>query len=109
MSEEAKGLSKPVKLKAELSAMLGKKELPRTEITKMLWDHIKAKGLQTSKAGGKAEGKGKFIVLDAVLVSVVKNTVSTSKSGKKTDLSKVKEGDTIDMMQIASVVSCNIE
>ena len=31
---ESKGLKKPVKLKSELASMLGKKELPRTEITK---------------------------------------------------------------------------
>ena len=37
---EAKGLSKPVKLKKELSEFLGATELPRTEITKKLWDYI---------------------------------------------------------------------
>ena len=37
---EAKGLSKPVKLKKELSELLGATELPRTEITKKLWDYI---------------------------------------------------------------------
>ena len=38
---EAKGLSKPVKLKNELADFLGAIELPRTEITKKLWDYIK--------------------------------------------------------------------
>jgi chromatin remodeling complex protein RSC6 len=42
MAEE-KGLNKPVKLKADLAAFLGAKSLPRTEITKKLWDYIKAK------------------------------------------------------------------
>ena len=37
---EAKGLMKPVKLKNELAEFLGAKELPRTEITKKLWDYI---------------------------------------------------------------------
>jgi chromatin remodeling complex protein RSC6 len=46
MAEE-KGLKKPVKLQAELAAMLGVKELPRTEITQKLWDYIKANQLQT--------------------------------------------------------------
>ncbi|MGB0744872.1 MAG: SWIB/MDM2 domain-containing protein, partial [Opitutales bacterium] len=40
MAEEPKGLNKPVKLKSELSQFLGASELPRTEITKKLWDYI---------------------------------------------------------------------
>jgi len=44
---EPKGLKKPVKLKSELASMLGEKELPRTEITKMLWNYIKTNKLQT--------------------------------------------------------------
>jgi chromatin remodeling complex protein RSC6 len=44
---EAKGLMKPVKLKNELAELLGTTELPRTEITKKLWDYIKANKLQT--------------------------------------------------------------
>jgi hypothetical protein len=40
---------------------------------------------------------------------VFKNTNSTSKSGNRTDLRQMKEGDTIDMMQMAAVVSANVE
>ena len=43
---EDKGLNKPVKLKADLAAFLGAAALPRTEITKRLWDYIKAHKLQ---------------------------------------------------------------
>ena len=46
MAEE-KGLKKPVKLKSELASMLGETQLPRTEITKKLWDYSKANKLQT--------------------------------------------------------------
>jgi len=106
---EAKGLSKPVKLKSDLAGLLGETELPRTEITKKLWDYIKANKLQTKTANGKAENAGKFIVADANLLPVFKNTKSTSKSGKLTDLTKMKEGETIDMMQMAAVVGANIE
>lgn len=106
---EAKGLKKPVKLKADLAAMLGETELPRTEITKKLWDYIKNKGLQTKTENGKAINAGKFIVADAALLSIFKNTNSTSKSGKLTDLRKMKEGETIDMMQMAAVVGANVE
>lgn len=106
---EAKGLKKPVKLKAELAAMLGEKELPRTEITKKLWDYIKAKKLQTKTENGKAENAGKYIVADATLLPIFKKTKSTSKSGKLTDLTGLKEGQTINMMQMAAVVGANIE
>ena len=106
---ELKGLKKPVKLKKELAEMLGESELPRTEITKKLWEHIKKEGLQTTKENGRAEGKGKFIVADKVLLPIFKNTNSTSKSGKVTDLREMVEGQTINMMQMASVVGANIE
>ena len=106
---EAKGLKKPVKLKSELAAFLGTAELPRTEITKKLWDYIKANRLQTKTENGKAEGAGKFIVADAKLLAIFKNTKSTSKSGKVTDLTDLSEGKTIDMMQMAAVVGANVE
>ena len=106
---EAKGLSKPVKLKSELAGFLGAKELPRTEITKKLWDYIKANKLQTKSENGKPENAGKYIVADAKLLTIFKNTNSKSKSGKVTNLTKMKEGQTIDMMQMAAVVGANIE
>lgn len=106
---EAKGLSKPVQLKKDLANLLGATELPRTEITKKLWDYIKENKLQTKTENGKAENGGKFIVADASLLSIFKNTKSTSKSGKLTDLTQMKEGETIDMMQMAAVVGANIK
>ena len=106
---EAKGLSKPVKLKSELAGLLGATELPRTEITKKLWEYIKANKLQTKTENGEAMNAGKYIVADAKLLSIFKNTNSTSKSGKLTDLTQLKEGETIDMMQMAAVVGANIE
>ena len=108
MAEE-KGLKKPVKLGTDLAAFLGTEELPRTEITKKLWEYIKANKLQTKTENGKPENAGKFIVADAKLIKIFLNTKSTSKSGKLTDLTSMSEGDTIDMMQMAAVVNCNIE
>jgi hypothetical protein len=64
---EAKGLSKPVKLKKDLAELL-----------------------------------------EATL-PIFKNTKSKSKSGKVTDLTNLKKGQTIDMMQMAAVVGANIE
>src|SRR5512137_3027905 len=104
-----KGMNKPVKLKADLAAFLGAKSLPRTEINKKLWDYIKANKLQTTTVNGKPENAGKYIVADAKLIKIFNNTKTKSKAGKVTDLTKLKEGQTIDMMQIASVVSANIE
>ena len=109
MADEPKGLNKPVKLKAELASFLGATELPRTEITKKLWDYIKGEGLQTKTENGKPENAGKFIVADAKLLPILRNTNSTSKSGKVTDLRNLSEGETINMMQMASVVGANIE
>ncbi len=106
---ELKGLKKPVKLKADLAEFCGVSNLARTEITKKLWKYIKSKKLQTRSANGKPENAGKYIVADAKLLKVFKNTNSTSKSGNRTDLRNMKEGDTIDMMQMAAVVGANIE
>ncbi|PIR24765.1 MAG: hypothetical protein COX62_04370 [Deltaproteobacteria bacterium CG_4_10_14_0_2_um_filter_43_8] len=106
---ELKGLKKPVKLKPELAEFLGKKELPRTEITKKLWDYIKANKLQTKTKNGKPENAGKFIVADAALLPLFKKTKSKSKSGNLTDLTGMKEGQTVDMMQMAAIVAANIE
>jgi chromatin remodeling complex protein RSC6 len=106
---EAKGLKKPVRLKRELADLLGSTELPRTEITKKLWDYIKENKLQTKTENGKPENSGKYIVADARLLPIFKNTKSISKSGKITDFTDLKEGQTINMMQMAAVVGANIE
>ena len=105
---EAKGLMKPVKLKKELAELLGATELPRTEITKKMWDYIKANKLQTKTENGKPQNAGKFIVADDRLLPIFRNTKSKSKSGKVTDFTKLKKGQTINMMQMAAVVSANI-
>jgi chromatin remodeling complex protein RSC6 len=43
------GLMKAVQPSAELAAIVGHAPLPRTEITKRLWDYIKEHGLQDAK------------------------------------------------------------
>ena len=42
-------LMKPVKPDAILAAVVGNTPMPRSEITKKLWDYIKANGLQDAK------------------------------------------------------------
>ncbi len=106
---EAKGLKQSVRLKDQMAAFCGTSELPRTEITKKLWDYIKENKLQTKTENGKPENGGKYIVADPTLIGLFRNTNSTSKSGKLTDLREMKEGETINMMQMAAVVSSNID
>lgn len=106
---EAKGLNKPVQMQTELAEFLGATELPRTEITKKLWDYIKENKLQTKTENGAPENAGKYIVADAKLLPIFKKTKSTSKSGKVTDLTNLKEGQTINMMQMAAVVGANLK
>lgn len=43
------GLMKPVQPSAELAAIVGHTPMPRTEITKRLWDYIKDHKLQDAK------------------------------------------------------------
>jgi upstream activation factor subunit UAF30 len=42
----SQGLQKAVRPSVELAAIVGQEPLPRTEITKKLWEYIKAHGLQ---------------------------------------------------------------
>ncbi|MGZ5492060.1 MAG: SWIB/MDM2 domain-containing protein [Thermoanaerobaculia bacterium] len=41
-----KGLQAEVTPSADLAAVIGSKPLPRSEVTKKVWDYIKSKGLQ---------------------------------------------------------------
>jgi len=43
------GLAKPVKPSAELAKVVGNNPMPRSEITKKVWDYIKKNGLQDQK------------------------------------------------------------
>jgi len=106
---EAKGLNKLIKLKNELAEFLRPTKLPRTEITKKLWDYIKSNKLQTKTENEKLENAGKFIVADAKLISIFKNTNSKRKSGKVTKLTELKEGQTINMMQMDAIVGAYLE
>ena len=40
---------KPVQPNAALAAVVGAKAMPRTELTKKIWDYIKKNGLQDKK------------------------------------------------------------
>lgn len=103
------GINKPVKLKKELASFCGAAEMPRSAITQKFWDYIKANKLQAKTANGAATGEGKFIVADEKLLPLFKATNVTTKSGKAVDFRSMQVGQTIDMLQLASVVGANIE
>jgi chromatin remodeling complex protein RSC6 len=61
----------PVTPDAALSAVVGSKPLPRTELTKKLWDYIKKNGLQDKK-------DRKMINADSALKAVFNNKSKVS-------------------------------
>ncbi|MEM9312610.1 MAG: SWIB/MDM2 domain-containing protein [Pseudomonadota bacterium] len=62
----ANALQTPVKLSAELEAVVGSGPMPRTEVTSKVWAYIKANGLQK-------ESDKRTIVPDAKLGAVIGN------------------------------------
>jgi upstream activation factor subunit UAF30 len=51
---------KPVQPDDVLAAVVGSKPLPRTEITKKIWDYIKKNGLQDKKVRTQINGDDKL-------------------------------------------------
>jgi len=49
MSKQS-ALKRPVRVSAELAEVVGKGPMPRTEVTKKLWEYIKKNKLQDPKA-----------------------------------------------------------
>ena len=45
-SGKGKGLAAEVQPSPDLAAVIGSKPMPRSEVTKKVWDYIKANGLQ---------------------------------------------------------------
>ncbi len=105
----SEGLNKPVKLKKDLATFCGTSELSRAAITQKFWNYIKENKLQAKAVNGTATGEGKFIVADETLLPLFKATNVTTKSGKVVDFRNMQAGQTIDMLQLASVVGANIE
>ena len=76
-------LSKPVNISPELEAVVGAGPMPRTEVTKKLWDYIKSHNLQNPE-------KKRNIRPDAKLAAILGNAE-------------------IDMMQMTKKVSAHIK
>ncbi len=49
VKKTSSGFMKPLKVSAELEAVVGKGPLPRTEVVKKLWEYIKKNNLQDPK------------------------------------------------------------
>ena len=72
--EKNKGLMKPMNVSPELAAVVGEGPMPRTEVTKKLWEYIKSNNLQNpsnkrnimadDKLKAVFEGKGELSMFE---------------------------------------------
>ena len=76
-----RGLGAAVTPSAELSAIVGSKPMPRTEVTKKLWDYIKANNLQdkTNRRMSNADDKLRDVFGGKKQVSMFEMTKLVSK------------------------------
>jgi upstream activation factor subunit UAF30 len=76
-----KGLSAAVQPSSELAAIVGNEAIPRSEVTKRVWDYIKANGLQdqTNKRMINADDKLRTIFGGKDQVSMFEMTALVSK------------------------------
>ena len=76
-----KGLAAEVTPSADLSAIVGSKPIPRSEVTKKVWDYIKAHGLQdqTNKRMINADDNLKKIFNGKKQVSMFEMTALVNK------------------------------
>jgi upstream activation factor subunit UAF30 len=76
-----KGLSAAVQPSSELSAIVGNEPIPRSEVTKRVWDYIKANGLQdqTNKRMINADDKLRTIFGGKEQVSMFEMTALVNK------------------------------
>ena len=76
-----KGLAAEVQPSSELSAIVGSQPIPRSEVTKRVWDYIKANGLQDqqNKRMINADDKLKVIFGGKSQVSMFEMTALVNK------------------------------
>ena len=76
-----KGLAAEVTPSSELSAVIGSTPMPRSEVTKKVWDYIKANGLQdqTNKRMINADDKLRVIFGGKDQVSMFEMTALVNK------------------------------
>jgi upstream activation factor subunit UAF30 len=76
-----KGLSAPVQPSADLAPIVGNEPIPRSEVTKRVWDYIKKNGLQdqTNKRMINADAALKVIFGGKEQVSMFEMTALVNK------------------------------
>jgi upstream activation factor subunit UAF30 len=76
-----KGLAAEVQPSADLGAVIGNEPMPRSQVTKKVWDYIKANGLQdqTNKRMINADDKLKKIFGGKTQVSMFEMTALVNK------------------------------
>lgn len=76
-----KGLSAPVTPSADLAKIVGEEPIPRSEVTKRVWDYIKKNGLQdqTNKRMINADDKLRVIFNGKGQVSMFEMTALVNK------------------------------
>ena len=76
-----KGLAAVVTPSSDLAAIIGSKPMPRSEVTKKVWDYIKANGLQdqTNKRMINADDKLRKIFNGKTQVSTFEMTALVNK------------------------------
>lgn len=73
-------LSKPVKLSADLEAVIGSGPMPRSEVTSKVWDYIKKNGLQDATDKRMINPDAKLgAVIGTAQISMFKMTAAVSK------------------------------
>ncbi len=71
---------KPMKVSPELQAIVGKSSMPRTEVTKKIWDYIKKHKLQDAKNKRNINPDAKLgAVIGKGSISMFKMTAKVSK------------------------------
>ncbi len=80
MAAKNNALNKPVNLSSDLEAVVGKGPMTRAEVTKKVWDHIKANDLQDSKDKRMINPDAKLgAVIGNEQISMFKMTAEVSK------------------------------
>lgn len=80
MAAKNNALNKPVNLSPELEAVVGKGPLTRADVTKKVWDHIKANDLQDAKDKRMINPDAKLgAVIGTDQISMFKMTGAVSK------------------------------
>ncbi len=87
MAKKNSAFMKPVQISEELAEIVGRGPMPRTEITKKLWDYIKKHKLQDTKNKRNINPDAKLAkVLGSQTIDMFKMTSKLSKHIKEPEM-----------------------